>query len=209
MPNPFSNKKKIRGWKRKMKQIEQWKQRHLELDMEQLSRNNRDYVKLWMDPFYRLKKRNPPMWFARLWLAAMIEIYRSWAHQMNLVNEPYYLKIWLFDPNFIHSQIVVAFRDCLHFYDQTFDQSKEKKAFPAPKYKGVEGLQALTWELGIETNDYWESELQDDIEQGLMREKDIQAIRNKSYSSETVTTSYGIDTVYKVRVGDVWIGEII
>lgn len=35
---------------------------HIDLDIEQLCRNNRDYVKLWIDPFYRLTRRNPPMW---------------------------------------------------------------------------------------------------------------------------------------------------
>lgn len=74
MANPFSNKKKIHGWKRRIKQIEQWKQRHIDLDIERLCRNNRDYVKLWIDPFYRLTRRNPPMWYYRLILESMIEM---------------------------------------------------------------------------------------------------------------------------------------
>lgn len=82
MANPFSNKKKIRGWKRRIKQIEQWKQRHIALDMERLVRHNRDYVKIWIDPFYRLTRRNPPIWYSRLILGAMIEIHQSWLQQM-------------------------------------------------------------------------------------------------------------------------------
>lgn len=37
MTNPLSNKKKIRGWKRRIGQIKQWKQAHMELDTEQLT----------------------------------------------------------------------------------------------------------------------------------------------------------------------------
>ncbi|MDN4617549.1 hypothetical protein QCD85_05535 [Paenibacillus sp. PsM32] len=111
MPNLDYNKKKIRGWKRRIKQIEDWKQRYIHLDIEQLERHHRDYVKLWINPFYQLTKRNPPVWYARLIFGAMIEVYESWYQQLKLLNEPFYLKIWLYDPNFISSQIVVAFRE--------------------------------------------------------------------------------------------------
>jgi len=59
MTNLYSNKKKIRGWKRRIKSIETWKQRHIHLDIAQLEQYHRDYVKLWISPWYRLTKRNP------------------------------------------------------------------------------------------------------------------------------------------------------
>lgn len=104
-----------------MKQIEQWKNRYMHLDLEELRASPRDYVKLWIDPFYRLTRRNPPVWYSRLLLAAMIKVYHSWSRQMAGFNEPFYLRIWFYHPNFIQSQIVVAFRDALHFYDNTFE----------------------------------------------------------------------------------------
>lgn len=100
------------------------------MDIEQLCRSNRDYVKLWIAPFYRLTRRNPPMWYSRLLLEALIEVYQSWYQQMKRLNEPFYLKIWLYNPNFINSQIVVAFRDCLDYYDNTFDKSNDKNHTP-------------------------------------------------------------------------------
>lgn len=209
MANPLANQKKIRGWKRRVKQIEQWKKRYIELDMEELERNQRDYVKLWIDPFYRLTRRNPPLWYARLLLAAMIEVYQSWSRQMSGFNEPYYLKIWLYHPHFINSQIVVAFREALHFYDDTFDPGQAAKAFPAQLYGGVPGVPQLTWELAIDADRYWLSDLQKDMEWGFSTEKDIEAIQNKAYASETITLSDGEDMVFKVRVGDVWLGEIV
>lgn len=209
MANPLANQKKIRGWRRRVKQIEQWKQHYLELDMEELERNHRDYVKLWIDPFYRLTRRNPPVWYARLLLAAMIEVYQSWSRQMRGLDEPYYLKIWLYHPHFINSQIVVAFREALHFYDHTFDPGNDNKAFPTQLYGTVPGLQPFQWELAIDADRYWLSDLQEDINWGFKTEKDIEAIQDKAYASETVRSGAGEDTVYKVRVGDVWLGEIV
>jgi len=209
MASPFSNKKKIRGWKHRIKQIEQWKQRYIDLDIEQLCLHNRDYVKLWIDPFYRLTKRNPPMWYSRLLLEAMLEVCQSWSQQMRKLNEPFYLKIWLYNPNFIHSQIVVAFRECLNYYDNTFDKSNDNKAFPSHLYGKIPGLQEFEWELAIDSDNYWLSDLQEDIGLGFRTDKDIEAIRNKAYKHETVKVSFGEDTVYNVKVGDVWLGEII
>ncbi|WP_042163504.1 hypothetical protein [Paenibacillus gorillae] len=202
------NIKKIRGWKRRIKQIEQWKLDYIHLDIEQLKSNQRDYVKLWIDPFYRLTRRNPPMWYSRLLLEAMIEVYRSWYQQMKGLNEPFYLKIWLYNPHFIHSQIVVAFRECLNFYDHTFDKSTDHKAFPANLYGGILGLEQLKWELAVDSEDYCLSGLQEDIELGFRTAKDMEAIQRKAYKCETVKLSFGEDTVYNVRVGDVWLGEM-
>lgn len=209
MANPSSNKKKIRGWRRRIKQIDQWKQRFIDLDMEEMFRSNRDYVKLWIDPFFRLTRRNPPIWYSRLLLEAMIEVYQSWYEQMQRLNEPFYLKIWLYHPNFIHSQIVVAFRDCLHFYDNTFEKSNDKKAFPSQLYGKIAGLQDFKWELALESEYYRLAELQADVSMGLRTDKSIEVIKNKAYKHEIVKVSTGEDTVYSVKLGDVWLGELI
>lgn len=208
MANLSSNKKKIRGWRRRIKQIEQWKQRFIDLDIEELLRSNRDYVKLWINPFFRLTRRNPPMWYSRLLLEAMIEVYQAWYQQMKTLNEPFYLKIWLYHPNFINSQIVVAFRDCLHFYDNTFEKSNDKKAFPSQLYGKFPNLHNFKWELALESEYYSLSELQDDVGLGFRTNKSIEAIKNKAYKRETVKISTGEDTVYSVRLGDVWLGEL-
>lgn len=207
MPNPFVNKKKIRGWKRKVKQIEQWKQRCMVLDIDTLNRNNRDYVKLWIDPFYRLTRRNPPLWYSRLLLAAMIEVYESWHLKMKAFDEPFYLKIWFYHPNFIDSQVVVAFRDCLNYYDAAFDKSDMAKRFPAQLYGNHSRLEKFKWELAIDAYKYWLSELDEDVRLGFSSPKRKESIQRRAYKSETLQLNYGEDTLYKIRAGDVWIGQ--
>ncbi|MGG3885056.1 hypothetical protein [Brevibacillus panacihumi] len=207
MANPFSNKKKIRGWKRKIKQIEQWKLRFLNLDIEQLNFNQRDYVKLWITPFYKLVRRNPPLWFSRMLLEAMIEVYHSWYRILSQLNEPFYLKIWLYHPNFINSQIVVAIRDCLNYYDEVFDKSNEEKKFPCEVFGKKELLMQFSWELYIDSKEYWFSEFQEDLQLGLKTVRQVEALKRKAYKSETVDLTYGKDQLYRIKVGDVWIGQ--
>lgn len=71
----FSKKKKIRGWKRHKRKIERWKQNAINLDMDYLRNYQRQYEKLWIHPFYKLERRNPPNWYQSLLLDAMIEVY--------------------------------------------------------------------------------------------------------------------------------------
>ncbi|MCY7828337.1 hypothetical protein P8860_16640 [Bacillus spizizenii] len=80
MANPFSNKKKVH-----------------------VCRNNRT-GKVMDVPILQVTGRNSPMWYSRLILEAMIEVYQSWSQQMKRLNESFYLKIWLYNPNFINSQ---------------------------------------------------------------------------------------------------------
>lgn len=207
MPNLDYNKKKIRGWKRRIKQIEDWKQRYIHLDIEQLERHHRDYVKLWIHPFYQLTKRNPPVWYARLIFGAMIEVYESWHKQLKLLNEPFYLKIWLYDPNFISSQIVVAFREQLHFYDHTFDLSPIQKDFPVYQYGKALYIQKFEWQLAIEADYYSLSELNEDIALEFRTEKEVKCIQNKAYKQESIQSKNDENVLYSIKMGDVWIGE--
>ncbi|NQX67583.1 hypothetical protein HQN90_15785 [Paenibacillus alba] len=209
MDNTLINKKKIRGWKRKIKKIEQWKENTLNLDIENLNKYQRDYVKLWIDPFYRLTRRNPPTWYCRLLLKAMFEVYFNWNSEIKGINKDYYLKLWIYEPNFINSQIVVAVNDCLHFYDNPFIVSEIQKPFPLQKYKELSNIiDQFEWELCYETQDYIESHLVQDYNDGLYSENKIINIRSKAFLVDSITYPEGKkDAVYFVKKGYVWIGK--
>ncbi|MGG3471610.1 hypothetical protein ABES02_29605 [Neobacillus pocheonensis] len=148
-----SEKKKIRGWKRHKRKIERWKQESIDLDMDYLRDYQRTYVKLWIHPFYGLVRRNPPVWYKRLLLDAMMDVYLAWYRKMKKENEDFYLKMWLYDPHFINSQIVLAYKDCLEFYDKTFEKRKVHKDFPYDKFNSLkEKLEKFEWELHVDTD---------------------------------------------------------
>jgi hypothetical protein len=77
MPYPFSNRKRIRGWKKLADKINHLKNANLEINRELLEKYGRDYVKLTISPWRNLTPRNPPFWYRRLFLDALVEIYES------------------------------------------------------------------------------------------------------------------------------------
>jgi hypothetical protein len=206
----ISNKKKIRGWKRHVRKIEKWKRRVIDLDIEHLHQYQRDYAKLWIHPFYAIPLRNPPVWYNRLLLEAILDVYRSWHEKLSKLDEVFYLKLWIYDPHFINSQVVAAYKDCLHFYDQTFDVGNQEKQFPLHKYTYLrEKLEMFDWHLHIDSDVYTESDLIDNIQQGWTSENEVEAIKGKAYKVETVHLSeVDTDKTYSVKVGDVWVGSI-
>jgi hypothetical protein len=64
-----------------------------------------------------------------------------------VVGEVELSKLALPSQCYFHSKIVVAFRDCLHFNDNTFEKSNDKKAFPSQLYGKTPDLQDLNWSL--------------------------------------------------------------
>ncbi|ODG97132.1 hypothetical protein A4S05_01750 [Nostoc sp. KVJ20] len=199
MSNPYSNKKKIRGWKKQIRKINYWKNYNLTLDVTKLHKSQRDYVKVTIDPWYRLVRRNPPIWYNRLILEALIEIYLNWHKTLQESGEPFYLKIWLFEHHFINSQVVAATGDWIVGYNNTFTKSNEKRAFPFEKYKIHNfSLENFQWELHVEENYFYEK-----IDQ--LSEAEINKIKQKAYRSGFLQNG---DRYFAIKTGDVWIGTL-
>lgn len=205
----FSKKKKIRGWKRHKRKIERWKQNAINLDMDYLRNYQRQYEKLWIHPFYKLERRNPPNWYQSLLLDAMIEVYLEWHQKMKKEEEDFYLKLWLYDPHFINSQIVVAYRNCLDFYDETFKRRQENKGFPFDKFHSLrDKLEQFEWNLHIESDYYDENDLNEWLKEGALTEKEVSRIKGKAYDAVRIKDEDGSFLQYSLDKGDVWIGTL-
>ncbi|MFB9326192.1 hypothetical protein ACFFSY_09735 [Paenibacillus aurantiacus] len=207
MANPFVNKKKVRGWKRRIREVDMWKNNYLHLDIEELNRTQRKYLKIWLDPWNRLVKRTPPVWFSRIILQALLDVYNAWYKKLKATGEPFYLKIWLYSPNFVHSQVVCAVGDALNYYDDTFDKGTVRKEFPT-KFSNLPNIESLEWELCLDSITYWDSELKENIAEGYETISSYNNIVQRSYASGQMKLSYGNDTYYKIKVGDVWLGSL-
>ncbi|MGL4697921.1 hypothetical protein [Enterococcus larvae] len=193
-------KRKIRGWKRRAKKIERWKNAYMELDKKALAAYDRDYVKVWIAPFFSLQKHTLPFWYKRLVIEALLEIYASWKQTMDTFDEPYYLKVWVFEKDFMSSQVVVSARSYLHFYDQTFEGLKPVGALPDGMM--VEAAKGLDWEQGVDVAAWFERELQEDLQSELYSQEEIQAIRESAYR----VTEYNEDLIYLIKNDTVWVG---
>ncbi|WP_064504139.1 hypothetical protein [Alkalihalobacillus trypoxylicola] len=203
----YSKKQKIRGWKRQKRKIERWKQAAIDLDIDYIREYQRTNTKLSIPPFYRLIRRNPPSWYNTLLLEAMLEVYMEWHQKMKKENEDFYLKIWLYHPHFIESQIVVAYKDYLHAYDDTFIKRTNSKPFPYHIFQSLQNqLKQFEWELCMNTLYYDESEFTEWIMDGQISEKEVQAIKQKAYDVSSIHLEN--DTQYLIDKGDVWVGTL-
>lgn len=189
------NKKKIRGWKRQIRKIKQWKQEHLRLA---LNRCGYEYVKVWLDPWYRQQKCNPPVWFRRLIVAALIEIYNSWQKQLVSRNEPFYLKIWFYEPHFIRSQVVAATGKRIEYYENLFVPDTESKKFPFEKYAhGNYNLTAFDWQVQIDEEFYFE-------QADEFTAEEFERLKEKAFRIEQTADG---DTMLTIKQGNIFIGE--
>jgi hypothetical protein len=69
------------------------------------------------------------------------------------LGKPYYLKIWLFEPELSKSQVVCAVGSYADFYDNTFSKPEIEKGFEdSAYYKTIEGLHAFNWQHYVNTD---------------------------------------------------------
>ena len=120
----LSYKKKRRGLSRLIKHINLWKEKHINLNLDNLDANKKQFVKFNFSSFYDLiKSQNPPLWYQSLLLKALYDIYKSWFVELSKLSKPFYLKIWLMKNDFMSSQIVVGIDEDIGIYPSIFDES--------------------------------------------------------------------------------------
>lgn len=149
--------KKIRGGKRRLKAIKLWLDDNKEINLNYLLKYDNDYVKFRVDPWGRLIVNNiefkqPKKAFKKEMINGLIEIYLSWKKQLDALNIPYYLKIWLFEKNIKKSQVVCAIQSKLHFYENTFgkpdDHAKQNIKFPFNETHPQ--INSFNWEMQLD-----------------------------------------------------------
>ena len=148
MANPYSNRKKVRGWKRRIRQLERLRLRHRELDLEALRQDRVDYVEILLSPWSRLVGRNPPYWYRRRIMAAFVDIFDAWRDQLERLGEPYYLALWVLDPDFYRTQVVAATGDRIDAYRTRFDPVERGTAGPVQYRDGSYDLGRFQWQAG-------------------------------------------------------------
>lgn len=194
-------RKKLRGWKRKVKEVEQWKSSYMNIDMGTFTERKRDYVKLWGCTFYSLNKYTLPFWYKRLIIESLIEIYDSWKQSLDELNEFYYLKVWIFEGDMMHSQVVASYRGMLTFYDNTFSEMEKVKTLP--NELATVNAASLLWHKSLFLIPWSENELVQDERDGIYTSEEIQKLKKSAYAIKNERD----DTIFLIKEDDVWLGE--
>jgi len=158
------DRSKVRGGRRRARAVEAFRRRHLALG-EQALAEGRGWVKLWIDPWYRLVRREPPGWLRHQMLGALLDIHRSWhdrlaAHE-EATGEPFDCMLWLLGPHFVESQVVFAVGDWRDFYRDVFYPAREgAPPTPTARYRAPGlALDELEWRPVLQPDAASEAEL--------------------------------------------------
>ena len=209
--------KKIRGYKRRLRQIEIWKQDNLYLNMDYLKKEQREYVKFRIYPWTPIAMSifhfpKPKGEVRRRIVESLIDIYENWREQLLETGEPFYLKIWLFESDIPYSQVVCAVGDKLHFYDQTFYKPEQTKIFQLENYRKLaKRLSEYNWDFHFHEyvlfeNDYKEENCKT-REEFLENKKYLEKMLKKPYRIEETRYNGENQKTYIIQAETVWLGE--
>lgn len=149
-------KKKIRGHRKRQKQIELWKDKNILFNLTDYflnGRRNYYYAKIPWN-YSSITNSNipePKGKTKQLLFAALLDIYDAWKVQLERLGEPYYLKIWLYEPRFSQSEVVCATGGRIEYYQNMFYGPEKGKYINGPGHKNAE---QLNWECYIDEDHY-------------------------------------------------------
>ncbi len=208
--------KKIRGLKRKVSKIQNWVEEYLELDNEQLSEHKYHYSKVYVQPWDNLTLTNsqipePKGKAKKEILNGLEKIYDSWKAELEKLEKPYYLKIWIYEPRISKSQVVCAIEKRIEHYENLFETADFKQnnsSFTS------ELSSDFKWQTKIDEEPYWESELlwptdqYERIEDSYSDRRLLNKLKKENYRNEIIDNpNEEKDTIYFLKKGKVWIGE--
>jgi hypothetical protein len=143
---------KIRGHRRRQKAVEMWRLENLALRLDLIEKYSYDNIDVVVHPWCDISIKNsvfpePKRKTKQLILNGLIDIYHSWKKQLDKIDQPYYLKIWLFEPRFSKSQVVCGLGDRIDFYENLFFGPEEEKPLRTEHFGDLRyRLNELRWE---------------------------------------------------------------
>ena len=195
-----SQRKKIRGWKRRVEHLNWWgeqiKQPYTKYFITERGRHT--YERYRVSPFYRLIKRQPPLWFYKLIIAKIVAAYDNWQQTFDDLGIPYDLQLWIYDPDFIRSEIICYKMEEAGERKQFSWESTVDKPFPYNKFASkFYDLNKFEWLLADDEPIQFEDDCEDAdfTVEDLLKEGYVKKEQNNG----------GI--YYAKRLGDIWIGR--
>jgi len=198
--------RKIRGHNRRHLNIENWRLENLEIRLDLIERYTYDYAKIIVHPWCDISIINskipePKRKTKQLMLNGLFDIYESWKKQLDKLNQPYYLKIWLFEPLFSQSQVVCAIGERINYYENLFAKPNQSKRLNNNNSIEIKRkLNTLKWKYALDES------LFDADDLGESKEDKIWF--NKALKKPYRTTIIDNKELYLFKEGDVWLGGL-
>ncbi|NBJ68304.1 MULTISPECIES: hypothetical protein [Clostridia] len=118
--------KKIRGWKRRIKQLETWKKDSYFLDINSLRMYGVEYRKIFnFDERYCI-----PDWFKREVVLSFIDVFKRWETQAKDEFEEFYMCLHINETDIFASEIIIVITDAIKVYKSKFKKVENYKPRP-------------------------------------------------------------------------------
>ncbi|RYG54578.1 MAG: hypothetical protein EOO01_01125 [Chitinophagaceae bacterium] len=137
-------------------------------------------------------------------------IYDNWMLQLDAIGEPYYLKIWLYEPRLSKSQVVCAIGDKITYYDNMFDDIGF--VVRASDFTNKASRQ-LRWKCSVDYQVHSQEDLLEpagsyaSIDDYIHTQRLLRKLRKGDFRVKQIKTDGDLDTLYLVPQGVVWLGE--
>lgn len=150
------NRGKVRGWRRRLRHVEELRDRYAEPDGRMLEAYGYCTFELHLAPWGNLRPRTPPPWLRRRILDVMLDVHARWTDVLaawsDAHGQPADVMLWLCHPRFGRSQVVAAVGDAVLGYRGTFFEpydgvpARPPALYDDPAYD----LGALDWTPGVD-----------------------------------------------------------
>lgn len=145
-------------------------------------------------------------------LNGLLDIYEDWKTKLDKLGQPYYLKVWLFEPRFSQSQIVCAIGDNVDFYENTFYKPDTNKNI-LDNYGSLKTrISKLNWDYRLDEDDYYntevgEPEIYASRQDWEDKKKWFDKLLKKPHRTYKFKEPIGETTEsYSFKRGDIWLG---
>jgi len=206
--------KKIRGHKKIQNRIQSWIEHNKFLNVSDFLKNKYCYANVSFHPYFNISINNsniaePKTKTRKQIILGLQEIYNNWKTELDKLNQPYFLKIYLFEPRISKSQVICAI-------------GKEKIEYYENFYRETDNKSDLNFQKILSADFKWKTHSDDDIysEQELLTpesyyhiEEDynyckrlLKKLQKKNFTKIKTEDEYGEDYLYYVPKGKVLIG---
>lgn len=157
-----SKRKKIRGWKRRIRQVHQWGEQINSPDLRRFELSGYTYDRCTLYPFYTLEKRQPPLWFYKKIISKLVAAYNNWTKIFSDLEISYDLHIWLYDPDYIRSEIICYKTEAAGKTIRLNSEVQTNEPFPYNKFADANyDLHQFNWSFATDDDVFFEHEFKD------------------------------------------------
>ena len=185
-----------------------------------LNEHERYHAKIGVYPWSGVSVTNsiipePTRFTKRKILSILLDIYENWKNQLDKFGQPYYLKLWPYEPRFSKSQVVCAIGASVAYYENNFFIPEKDRAINPDNYGQLKHrLEKLNWDYRFDEDHFSNYEVYDPELYASKQDFDetriwFNKLLKKPHRTEIFNNPNGDRTEsYSFKCGDMWIGGL-